>query len=401
MLVLGTGLAVNGVAGAAAQVTCLITGKDGGGYGVLYEGQFAAAAALLFTTDSETLISSIFIVNNDAVARSFGLYVAGTTAATKISGFSIPAGGSAQYGPGGWACLDSSGVLQTVGGSGGGVTDGDKGDVTVSSSGAVWTVDNNTITLAKLQDIATSSILGRVTAATGDPEVLTIAQVMGLNPAIDVQVLTGSGNWTKPAGARIVVVEGVGGGGGSGGCASTAAGSRAGSGGGGGSGYVKKTLMASVLGSTEPYAVGAAGTAGAAGNNNGGAGGNTTFGAGSPSWGTQVKATGGGGGEGSPAETTATTHPGGTGGVGTGGEVNASGQPGDSARIMAGPVTLPITNGGNSLWGGGGLVGAGAAGSAPPGGFGGGGGGSTANASDTSKAGAAGTPGTLVVTTWA
>lgn len=32
---------------------------------------------------------------------------------------------------------------------GGGISDGDKGDITVSSSGTVWTVDNGTITAAK------------------------------------------------------------------------------------------------------------------------------------------------------------------------------------------------------------------------------------------------------------
>lgn len=54
-----------------------------------------------------------------------------------------------------------------------GVTDGDKGDVTVSATGATWTVDNSAITLAKMADIATDSILGRATAATGVVEVLT------------------------------------------------------------------------------------------------------------------------------------------------------------------------------------------------------------------------------------
>lgn len=61
-----------------------------------------------------------------------------------------------------------------------GLTDGDYGDVTVSGSGTVVTIDNNVVSLAKLVDIATARILGRITAGTGDPETLTGTQVTTL-----------------------------------------------------------------------------------------------------------------------------------------------------------------------------------------------------------------------------
>ena len=73
-----------------------------------------------------------------------------------------------------------SGGATTVVGGGGGTTDGDKGDITVSGSGAVWTIDAGAVALSKLADIATDSFLGRDTAGTGVPEVLTPGQARGI-----------------------------------------------------------------------------------------------------------------------------------------------------------------------------------------------------------------------------
>lgn len=53
------------------------------------------------------------------------------------------------------------------------------GDVTSVGDGAT-TIANNAVTTAKLADIATSSVIGRVSASTGDPEVLTTTQLTTL-----------------------------------------------------------------------------------------------------------------------------------------------------------------------------------------------------------------------------
>lgn len=73
----------------------------------------------------------------------------------------------------GWNTLDSAGQVKSSA-TGGGVSDGDKGDITVSSSGTVWSVDSAAITLAKMANLAQDQFIGRTTASTGVPETATI-----------------------------------------------------------------------------------------------------------------------------------------------------------------------------------------------------------------------------------
>jgi hypothetical protein len=76
---------------------------------------------------------------------------------------------------------------------GGGVTDGNKGDITVSSG--VWSINIDVISNSKLANMATSTIKGRTTAGTGDPEDLSPAQVRAL-----LNVADGATNYSHPSG---------------------------------------------------------------------------------------------------------------------------------------------------------------------------------------------------------
>lgn len=92
------------------------------------------------------------------------------------TGTGVPNGGTT-----GQALVKLSGTNGDVGWadtSGVGVTDGDKGDVVVSSTGTVWTIDSGAVSNSKLASMAQATIKGRASGAgTGDPVDLTASQV--------------------------------------------------------------------------------------------------------------------------------------------------------------------------------------------------------------------------------
>jgi hypothetical protein len=59
------------------------------------------------------------------------------------------------------------------------LVDGDKGDITVSSSGDTWTIDNDVVSNAKLRNSAALSVIGRSVNSSGDPA--DIATTSGSN----------------------------------------------------------------------------------------------------------------------------------------------------------------------------------------------------------------------------
>ena len=76
--------------------------------------------------------------------------------------------------------LDGIAASATNNGSGNAITDGDKGDITVSSSGGTFTIDNDVVTTAKMINFPTGTLLGRTTAGTGNATTLTASEVRTL-----------------------------------------------------------------------------------------------------------------------------------------------------------------------------------------------------------------------------
>ncbi|AJY39349.1 hypothetical protein I6G56_26480 [Burkholderia humptydooensis] len=147
---------------------------------------------------------------------------------------------------------------------------GNEWDVT----GGSWIISNEAVTLGPN---ATGT-----TAASGDnsTKLATTAYVqanVNAGRLLNVQTFTSSSTYTNTPGTNKIRVRGRGTGGGSAGVPSTSSTQVAAAGGGGGGPYIDVWFTSGFTGGV-PVTIGAPGTAGAAGLNNGGNGGTSTFG---------------------------------------------------------------------------------------------------------------------------
>lgn len=169
----GSGISVSGSPVTASGVIALTIGAALSALGALtpanaklpyYTGASSAALAD-FTAAGISMVGAVNAAAQTALLTEFAGSAKGLVPAS--------AGGTTNF-------LRADGTWSAPPGGGGSLTDGDKGDITVASSGTSWTIDAGTITLAKMANLAANSIIGNNTGVSATPIALTASQVKAL-----------------------------------------------------------------------------------------------------------------------------------------------------------------------------------------------------------------------------
>jgi hypothetical protein len=159
---------------AALQNGLAVFRSAAGGTTTLSREENGSAALLTLPTENGTLLSDASALNPHKLAQS------GATNGQAL----VWSEDNSRFEPG------------TVSG-GGGVSDGDKGDIVVTDTGATWTIENNAITTAKIADtaittakIADTAITDAKLAGSITPSKITgTAAVLGANTFTDGQTI--------------------------------------------------------------------------------------------------------------------------------------------------------------------------------------------------------------------